>query len=91
MRYQVTEYRAFDWKHTSGVNETSSTAQENHQTTIVEAENARAALLSAWGHGELPEYTDNHHGHIWIATDGRAGLEDRTTERGIDVELAEEE
>jgi hypothetical protein len=91
MRYQVTEYRAFDWKSTAGVNETASTAQENHETTIIEAENPHAALLSAWGHDELPEYTDSHHGHLWLSQDGRAGLEDRATERGIAVEPAEEE
>jgi len=91
MRYQVTEYRAFDWQHTAGVDETASTAQENHETNIIEAENPHAALLSVWGHDELPEYTDNHNGYLWIAEDGRAGLEDRATERGIEVEPVEED
>lgn len=87
MKYKVSEYRAFGWKSTAGVNETSSTEQENHENSIVEAENATAALLSALGCETLPKYLDSHHGYIRTA-EHSAGFEDRESECGIQVTLA---
>lgn len=85
MKFVVTTYRASGWQSVG--NETTSTHQSGHKTTIIEAENSRDALIKMWG-SELPLYTDYHNG-FFVIRDDYAILEDRPSKRGIEINTEE--
>lgn len=87
--YAITTYQALNWKQILIENNVvESTEAKGHQTIIFEAESTFEALKYAWDKafgGELPTYKDNHSGY-WYSDGDRAGLEDRASEIGIEVQ-----